>query len=89
MLPENATENVIAQYARAHILTLIGSLLMLDTFAARVHIMYLLKLVDLNVAANYSWGLVVLACLYRGLDHDIHLSQDNIGRSMILLQCWA
>jgi len=30
-----------------------------------------------------------LACLYRGLDHGIHLSQENIGGCMILLQCWA
>jgi len=47
---------------------------MSDTSTARVHVMYLLKLADLNVVDNYSWGSVVLSCLYRGLDHDIHLS---------------
>ncbi|XP_027927469.1 protein MAIN-LIKE 1-like [Vigna unguiculata] len=88
-LPQNANNNVIAQYARAYILTLIGSILMPDTSAARVHVMYLLKLPDLNVVNNYSWGSAVLACLYRGLDHDIHIRQENIGGCMILLQCWA
>jgi len=60
-----------------------------DTSAARVHVMYLLKLADLNVVGNYSWGSAILAYLYRGLDHGIHLSQENIGGCMILLQCWA
>jgi len=88
-LPQNANNNVIVQYARAYILTLIGSILVPDTSTARVHVMCLLKLVDLNVVNNYSWGSAVLARLYRGLDHDIHLRQENIGECMILLQCWA
>jgi len=46
-----------------------------DTSAARVDVIYLLKLADLNAAANYSWDSAILACLYRDLDHDIHLSQ--------------
>jgi len=82
-LPHNANNNVIAQYARAYILTLIGSILMPDMSAAKVHVMYLLKLADLNVVSNYSWGFTVLACLYCGLDHGIHLSQENIGGWMI------
>jgi len=88
-LSDYATNIVIAQYARAHILTLIGSILMPDPYASRVHVMYLLKLANLNVVANYSWRSTVLTCLYRGLDHDIHLSQDTIRGCMILLQCWA
>jgi len=59
------------------------------TSAARVHVMYLLKLADLNVVSSYSWGSAILACLYRGLDHGIHLRQENIGGCMILLQCRA
>jgi len=62
---------------------------MLDTFAARVHVMYLLKIANLNVVSNYSWRSVVLAYLYSGLDLGIHLSQENDGGCMILLQCWA
>ena len=55
-----------------------------DTSTVRVHVMYLLKLANLNVR-HYSWGYAVLACLYRGLDHAIHLRQENIGGCMILL----
>jgi len=88
-LPPNANNEVIAQYTRAYILTLIGSILMPDTSAARVHVMYLLRLADLDVVRNYSWGSAVLACLYRFLDHGIHLRQENIGGCMILLQCWV
>jgi len=88
-LPPNANNEVIAQYARAYILKLIGSILMPDTSAARVHVMYLLRLANLNVVRNCSWGSAVLACLYRCLDHGIHLRQENIGGCIILLQCWA
>jgi len=56
-LSQYATNNVIAQYARAYILILIGSILMPDTSIVRVHVMYLLKLANLNVVVNYSWGL--------------------------------
>jgi len=38
---------------------------------------------------NYSWRLAVLAPLYRVLDHEIYLNQDNIGGCTLLLPCWA
>jgi len=88
-LPDDATNDVIAQHARGHILILIGSLLMPDTSASRVHLMYLLSLTDLTHVSNYSWGSAVLACLYRSLDHGIDVNQENIGGCMLLLQCWA
>ena len=88
-LPHDADNVVIAQPARAHILTLIGSLLIPDTSGGRVHLMYLLLLSDLNNVSNYSWGSGVLACLYRALDHGVDFNQENIGGCMLLLQCWA
>ena len=36
------TNDIIAQHDRAHILTLIRSLLMLDSSGSKVHLMYLL-----------------------------------------------
>jgi len=86
-LPEGATNDVVAQYARAHILSLIGSMLMPDTSTSRVHLMYLLLLANLNNASNFSWGSAVLASLYRALDHGIDYNQENIGGCMLLLQC--
>nr|XP_007133579.1 hypothetical protein PHAVU_011G191000g [Phaseolus vulgaris]ESW05573.1 hypothetical protein PHAVU_011G191000g [Phaseolus vulgaris] len=84
-LPHHATEDVIAQHARAHILTLIGSILMLDSSSSKVHLMYLLLLADLNNVRNYSWESAVLASLYRVLDHEIDLNQDDIGGCTLLL----
>ncbi|XP_057434381.1 protein MAIN-LIKE 1-like [Lotus japonicus] len=55
-LPPDATDEVIAQHARAHILLLLGGLLLPDTSGSRVHLMYLQNLVDLPAAQNYSWG---------------------------------
>ena len=77
-LPADATDDVIAQHAITHILSLIGSLLMPDTSAGRVHLMYMLLLADLTHVATYSWGSAVLACLYRALDHGIDYHQKNI-----------
>ena len=76
-------------YAHAHILILIGSMLMPDTSASLVHFMYLPLLRDLANVSNFSWGSIVLACLYRALDHDTKFQQDNIGGCMLLMQCWA
>jgi len=72
-LPHHATNDVIAQHARAHILTLIGSLLINDSSGSKVHLMYLLLLADLNNVRNYSWGSDVLVSPYRALDHGIDL----------------
>ena len=84
-LPHDADDVVIAQHARAHILTLIGSLLMSDKSGSRVHLMYLLLLSDLNNVSNYSWRSSVLACLYCALDHGVEFNQENIGGCTLLL----
>ena len=51
--------------------TYIESFLMPNTLDNRVHLMYLLLLVDLNKISNHSWGSVVLVCFYNTLDHGI------------------
>ncbi|XP_014499489.1 serine/threonine-protein phosphatase 7 long form homolog [Vigna radiata var. radiata] len=88
-LPHDAPDEVVEQYARAYMLLIIGSILMPDTSASMVHLMYLPLLADLQMVVNYSWASAVLACLYRALDHGTRVDQDNIGDCMILLQCWA
>jgi len=57
-LPDDDDDVMVAQHAQAHILTLIGSLLMPDTSGSKVHLMYLLLLSDLYNVSNYSWGQV-------------------------------
>jgi len=68
-LPVDANLGKIRQYARIHILILIGSMLMPNTSASLVHFMYLSLLRDLANVSNFSWGSTVLACLYHALDH--------------------
>ena len=88
-LSDDATLATIGQYARAHILILIGSMLMPDTSANLVHFMFLPLLRELDHISNFSWGSAVLACPYRSLDHNTKFQQDNIGGCMLLLHCWA
>ena len=88
-LPANANDLVIAQYARAYIMMMIGGLLLPDTSGSRVHLMYLLLLDDLPAASNYSWGAAVLACLYRSLCRASCPKQIESGGCSLLLQSWA
>ncbi|XP_017416446.1 protein MAIN-LIKE 1-like [Vigna angularis] len=88
-LLHDATYQVIQQYARAYMLMIIGSIMMPDTSASMVHLMYLPLLANLQNVSKYSWASVVLSCLYCALDHGTRADQDNIGGYMILLQCWA
>ncbi|KAF1874095.1 hypothetical protein Lal_00041539 [Lupinus albus] len=89
-LPDDATEIVIDQHARAFILRMIGGFLMPDTSGSRVHLMYLLLLEDLSETYQYSWVSAVLACLYRGLCRAALISrQIEIGGCLLLLQSWA
>ncbi|KAF1896214.1 hypothetical protein Lal_00027281 [Lupinus albus] len=52
--------------------------------------MYLPLLVDLSETFEYSWGLVVLACLYRGFYRGTVVKEQKVvGGCMLLLQSWA
>jgi len=84
-LPTNVNLWTIAQYAHAHILILIGSILMPDTSYSLVHFMYLPLLRDLTNISNFSWGSTMLASLYRALDHGTKFQQDKMTGCMLLL----
>jgi len=60
-----------------------------DTLDNRVNLIYLLLLTNFNEVTNYSRNSIMLAYLYRPLDHDIDFNQENVGGCMILLQAWA
>ncbi|MFQ6657050.1 hypothetical protein Gotur_026884 [Gossypium turneri] len=62
---EDSTEIERIRYAWAYILQLIGGYLMPDMSRSRVHLRWLLKLVDFGAAGEMSWGSAVLATLYR------------------------
>ncbi|KAF1859051.1 hypothetical protein Lal_00000875 [Lupinus albus] len=89
-LPEDADDIVIHQHAKAFILRMICDFLMPDTSGSRVHLMYLPLLEDLSETFKYSWGSIVLACLYRGLCRAALINrQIEIGGCLLLLQSWA
>ncbi|KAF1877992.1 hypothetical protein Lal_00041741 [Lupinus albus] len=89
-LPDDADDEVVEQHARAFILRMIGEFLMPNTSRSRFHLMYLPLLDDLSETFDYSWGSVVLACLYRGLCRaDVFKDQKEVGGCLLLLQSWA
>lgn len=55
------------------------------TFANLVHLVFLLLLRNLGNVFNFSWGSLVLSCLYRALDLDTMFDQENIVGCMLLL----
>ncbi|KAG8483657.1 hypothetical protein CXB51_022515 [Gossypium anomalum] len=88
--PNNdSTELERIRYARAYILEMIGGYLMPDLSRNRVHLRWLLKLVDFKVAGELSWGSAVLATLYREMCGATPPNKVKIGGYLSLLQSWA
>ncbi|MFQ6651298.1 hypothetical protein Gotur_023652 [Gossypium turneri] len=58
---------------------------MLNVNNNKVHLMYLLLLIDLHNVCSYSWGSVILAMLYRELCRTTKPSVVDIGGCLILL----
>ncbi|KAG8480699.1 hypothetical protein CXB51_025288 [Gossypium anomalum] len=76
-------------YARAYILEMIGGYLMLDLSRNRVHLIWLLKLVDFRVTGELSLGPTVLATLYREMYGAMRPNKAKIRGCLSLLQSWA
>ncbi|KAK5845904.1 hypothetical protein PVK06_002147 [Gossypium arboreum] len=88
--PNNdSTELERIRYARAYILEMIGGYLMPDLSRNRVHLRWLLKLVDFRAAGELSWGSAVLATLYREMCGPTRPNKAKIGGCLSLLQSWA
>ncbi|KAK5784722.1 hypothetical protein PVK06_039249 [Gossypium arboreum] len=77
------------RYARAYILEMTGGYLMPDLSRNRVHLRWLLKLVDFRAAGELIWGSVVLAILYREMCGATRPNKAKIGGCLSLLQSWA
>ncbi|MFQ6658500.1 hypothetical protein Gotur_027738, partial [Gossypium turneri] len=60
-----------------------------DLSRSRVHLRWLLKLVDFRAAGELSWGSAVLATLYREMCGATRPSKVKIGGCLSLLQSWA
>ncbi|KAK5832845.1 hypothetical protein PVK06_016648 [Gossypium arboreum] len=85
----DSTELKRIRYVRAYILEMIGGYLMPDLSRNRVHLRWLLKLVDFRAAGELSWGPAVLATLYREMCGATRPIKAKIGGCLSLLQSWA
>ncbi|KAG9458796.1 hypothetical protein H6P81_003304 [Aristolochia fimbriata] len=87
--PDDATELVIQQHARAYLLHLVGATIFLDGSARGVHMAYLTLFEDFEAAGRYSWGAATLAFLYRELTKACHTGVVGIAGCLTLMQLWA
>ncbi|XP_052478827.1 protein MAIN-LIKE 1-like [Gossypium raimondii] len=86
---DDSTEVERIRYAWAYILQIIGGYLMPDLSRSRVHLRWLLKLVDFRAAGELSWGSAALATLYREMCGATLPTKVKIRRCLSLLQSWA
>ncbi|KAG9447242.1 hypothetical protein H6P81_013370 [Aristolochia fimbriata] len=87
--PDDATELVIQQHARAYLLHLVGATIFSDGSARGVHTAYLTLFEDFEEAGRYSWGAATLAFLYRELAKACHTGVIGIAGCLTLMQLWA
>ncbi|KAL4304249.1 hypothetical protein GQ457_10G010980 [Hibiscus cannabinus] len=88
-LPNNASIQLKEQFARAHILRVIGGILMPNKSRNKVYHMWLRHLWVLSDVGKFSWGSAVLAFLFRELCKTTDPSKHVIGGCLLLLQSWV
>ena len=86
VLPDDANEVIVQQYARAYILEMLGGSVFADTSRDKVHFLWLMFLEDFNTAGEYSWGSAALTWLYRQLCNVVKAKTKDIGGALILVQ---
>jgi len=88
-LAVDATNEVVQQHARYHILVWLGSIMFMDKLANWVLVMPLQFLNPISDAKRYSWGSGALAWLYRHLCKASETKVKQFGEALILVQLWA
>ncbi|RYR07814.1 hypothetical protein Ahy_B05g075270 [Arachis hypogaea] len=78
-LNTDATEERLLRYTREYIMQLIGGILFPDASDSRVHIRWLPLLEDLDACGRLSWGLAVLAWMYRQMCRATDHGARNLG----------
>ncbi|KAL9674567.1 hypothetical protein QQ045_030839 [Rhodiola kirilowii] len=89
IVPAEATELEVQRYSRAYILGMLGSSLLPNSSGSEISLHYLPLLADLDSLSCYSWGVAVLAYLYRKLWNTCDLKATQPSGCGILLQLWA
>jgi len=89
IIPADADQATLDQYARAYILMLITGCLFSDHSGSLVHLAFLALLENLDDIHTYSWGSAALAWLYREMCGACAKEATQIGGAVILIQLWA
>ncbi|KAL9679364.1 hypothetical protein QQ045_017223 [Rhodiola kirilowii] len=88
-IPTDADEETLKEYARAYPLTLIGSTLFSDKSDKTIPLYFLTLLEYLDRVRNYSWGSVVLACLYSNMCSAFTLGHSQLAGAPLIIQLWS
>lgn len=83
---EDMYDDVIIKHARAYILQFMGGIMFQNKANNRVHLMFLPLLADLQPERACSWGLTVLAHMYRQLCRATDKDLQEISGALLLLQ---
>ena len=84
-LAADATNEVVQQHVRYHILEWLGTILFIDKLVDRVSMMPLQFLNPINNAKRYSWGSGASAWLYRHLCKASETKAMQIERALMLV----
>ena len=85
----DASDEVMQQHARYHLLVWMGALLFMDKLTNRVLLLPLKFFNPINNARRYSWGSAALAWLYRQLCRASKKDAMQIGGALLLVKLWA
>ncbi|XP_075666077.1 serine/threonine-protein phosphatase 7 long form homolog [Castanea sativa] len=85
LLPVDATEVLVQQYARFYILQMLGSMLFMDKSGERLSIMYLQLFNSISNGKNYSWGSAALSWLHKHLCNALEKTAKQIGGALLLV----
>ncbi|KAL9669847.1 hypothetical protein QQ045_007397 [Rhodiola kirilowii] len=88
-IPVDADDETLKKYARAYLLNLIGSTLFSDKSGTTIPLYFLPLLEDLDRVRNYSWGSVVLACLYSNMCGACMIRHSQFAGAPLIIQFWV
>ncbi|RYQ92665.1 hypothetical protein Ahy_B09g098875 [Arachis hypogaea] len=86
--PVGADEETVRCFARAYIMTLLGTQLFADKSSNRIHIRWLPYVARLEEMGAYNWGSAALAWLYRCMCRVVNRHVVNLAGPLQLLQSW-
>ncbi|KAL9665761.1 hypothetical protein QQ045_000082 [Rhodiola kirilowii] len=88
-IPADADEETLQKYAKAYLLTLIGTTLFTDKSGNTNPLYFLPLLEDLDRIHNYSWGSAVLVCLYSNMCSACTIGHRQLVGAPMIIHMWS